>query len=116
MKYLCIVYYEERALDTLTKGDYDALTTETRTYNEQLRQAGHLVAAHALQPARTATSVRIRDGRPTTVDGPYVETKEQVGGFILIDARDLNEAIQLATNFPPTRLGGIEVRPIRELP
>jgi hypothetical protein len=115
MKYLCMIYREEKALEGLTTSEYDALAREALAYNEELRRSGHLIAAQALQPIHTATSLRMRNGRMSTTDGPFVETKEQLGGFILIEARDLNEAIQLASNIPPARLGGVEVRPIREL-
>jgi hypothetical protein len=115
MKYLCMVYVDEKALDALTERDYDALTDESLAYDEELRKSGHFIVAQALQPVRTATSIRIRNGKVSATDGPFVETKEQLGGFVLIDARDLNEAIQLAAKIPPARLGGIEVRPIKEL-
>jgi hypothetical protein len=115
MKYLCMVYVDEKALDAMTKRDYDALTDESLAYDEELRKSGHFIAAQALQPVQTATSIRIRNGELSATDGPFVETKEQLGGFVLIDARDLNEAIQLAAKIPPARLGGIEVRPIKEL-
>jgi hypothetical protein len=115
MKYLCMVYVDEKTLDALPKRDYDALTDESLAYDEELRKSGHFIAAQALQPVQTATSIRIRNGELSATDGPFVETKEQLGGFVLIDARDLNEAIQLAAKIPPARLGGIEVRPIKEL-
>jgi hypothetical protein len=115
MKYLCMVYVDEKSLDALTERDYDALTDESLAYDEELRKSGHFIVAQALQSVQTATSIRIRNGEVSATDGPFVETKEQLGGFILIDARDLNEAIQLAAKIPPARLGGIEVRPIKEL-
>jgi hypothetical protein len=115
MKYLCMVYVDEKMLDALTERDYDALTDESLAYDEELRKSGHFIVAQALQPVQTATSIRIRNGEVSATDGPFVETKEQLGGFVLIDARDLNEAIQLAAKIPPARLGGIEVRPIKEL-
>ena len=115
MKYLCMIYCEEKALNAMTKGEYDALTAEALAYDDELRRGGHFIVANALQPVHTATSVRIRAGKVSTTDGPFVETKEQLGGFILIEARDLNEAIQLASKIPPARLGGVEVRPIKEL-
>ncbi len=84
-------------------------------YDDALRKAGHLVVAHALQPVEAATTVRVRNGKLSTTDGPFAETKEQLGGFILIEARDLNEAIQVAAKIPLARRGSIEVRPIREI-
>ncbi len=115
MKYLCMVYIEEKALDALSKGDYDALVRESLAYDEELRQRGHFIVAQALQPVQTAATVRTRDGKVSTTDGPFAETKEQLGGFILIEARDLNQAIQLASKIPSLRLGGVEVRPVKEL-
>jgi hypothetical protein len=115
MKYLCLVYCKERTLDALSPSEWTALTGECLAYGEGIRQSGHCLAAEALQPVRTATTLRVRDGRLSTTDGPFAETKEQLGGFYLIDARDLNEAIQVASRIPPARLGSVEVRPIREL-
>ena len=115
MKYLCLVYFEEGTLDALPRRESDALTGECLAYGDAIRESGHYLAAEALQPVRTATTLRIRNGKLSTTDGPFAETKEQLGGFYLIDARDLDEAIQVASRIPPTRLGCIEVRPIREL-
>ena len=115
MKYLCMVYFEERSLDALTKSEHDALIGEALAFDEELRQNGHLLAAQALQRVETATTVRTRGSKVMATDGPFAETKEQLGGFILIEARDLNEAIQIAARIPPGRLGCIEVRPIAEL-
>ena len=115
MKYLCTVWVDEATLETMTRREHEALNAEALAYDEELRRGGHFLAANALQPAHTATSLRLRDGKISTTDGPFVETKEQLGGFILIEARDLNEAIQLASKIPPARLGGIEVRPVKEL-
>ncbi len=85
-------------------------------FSAELRENGHYIAAEALQPVQTATTLRIRHGKVSTTDGPFAETKEQLGGFYLIEARDLNEAIRVASKIPPGRLGCIEVRPIREQP
>ena len=115
MKYLCMIYFEEKALKALPRSEHDALVAEALAYDEELRKGGHFIVAQALQPVETATSLRIRSGKLSTTDGPFVETKEQLGGFILIEARDLNEAIQVASKIPPARLGGVEVRPIQEL-
>ena len=108
MKYLCLVYGEEKKLE-----GWD--DSECRACGESFQAAGHLVAAEALQPVHTATTVRIRNGKLSVTDGPFAETKEQLAGFYLIDARDLNEAIQLAAKIPPASVGSIEVRPIRQL-
>jgi hypothetical protein len=115
VKYLCLVYFEERRLDALSHGEWTALTGECLAYGDGIRQTGHFIAAEALQSVRTATTLRVRDGKVSTTDGPFAETKEQLGGFYLIDARDLNEAIQVASRIPPARMGSVEIRPIREV-
>jgi hypothetical protein len=108
MKYLCLVYSEEEKLDAISD-------SECLAFSDELRRGGYRVAAEALQPIQTATTVRVRNGRLSLTDGPFAETKEQLAGFYLIEARDLNEAIQLAAKIPPARVGCIEVRPVREL-
>jgi hypothetical protein len=115
MKYLCLVYTDERKLDAMAKSEWDALVDEHLAYDEVLRKSGHWIVAQALQPTRAATTVRVRNGNASVTDGPFAETKEQLGGFFLIEARDLNDAIQVASKIPSARLGSIEVRPIREL-
>ena len=108
MKYLCLVYLEESNLHAVPD-------SECKKCGEALRQSGHHIAAEALQPVHTATTVRVRNGKLGVTDGPFAETKEQLAGFYLIDAADLNEAIQLASRIPPARIGSVEVRPVREL-
>jgi hypothetical protein len=108
MKYVCLVYMDERQ-------PHVASDRECFDYAEGLQKAGALVAAEALQPVKTAATVRIRSGRLSVTDGPFAETKEQLAGFYLIEARDLNEAIQLAAKIPPAGEGSIEVRPVRQL-
>jgi hypothetical protein len=115
MKYLCLIYFDEQTLDALSKTELDALIDEALAYDEVLRKSGHYLASDALQPVQTATTIRIRQGKVSITDGPFAETKEQLGGFILIDARDLNDALQVASKIPPARLGSVEVRPIKEL-
>ena len=115
MRYLCLVYYDERKLDALSKSEYDALVDEVLAYREVLRKSGHYIVSDGLQPVRTATTIRVHAGRVSTTDGPFAETKEQLGGFMLIEARDLNDAVRVASQIPPVRLGCIEVRPLREL-
>ena len=114
MKYLCLAYEEEEKLNALSRNEWDALRGETLTYVEALRKSGHLIVTQALQSARTGATVRVRSGKLSVTDGPFAETKEQLGGFFLIDASDLNEAIQVASRWPSARLGSIEVRPIEE--
>ena len=108
MKYLCLVYLEHDKLHAVPD-------RECMACGEGLRQSGTLLAAEALQPVETATTVRVRNGRVSVTDGPFAETKEQLAGFYLVDAVDLNEAIQIASKIPPAREGSVEVRPVREL-
>ena len=115
MKYLCLVYIDEKNLDALSKSELDALIDESLAYDEVLRKSGHYIASDALQPVQTATTIRIRNGKAFTTDGPFAETKEQLGGFFLIAASDLNDAIRVASKIPPARLGCIEVWPIMPL-
>jgi hypothetical protein len=114
MKYLCLAYEEQRKLDELSTSEWQALRKETLDYVDGLRRSGHLLLTHALQSARTASTVRVRGGERHVTDGPYAETKEQIGGFFLIDARTLEEAVEIAAKWPSARLGTIEVRPIEE--
>lgn len=115
MKYLCLVYYEEKNMHSMSQAEWDALNNECLACGDSLRGSGHWLDGAALQSIDTATTVRVRNGKVTTTDGPFAETKEQLAGFYLIDARDLNEAIQLAGKIPPARYGSIEVRPVREV-
>jgi hypothetical protein len=108
MKYLCLVYGEEKALAGMDDRHCVA-------YDEKIRGSGHCLASEALQPAATATTVRVRNGRVSVTDGPFAETKEILAGFYMIEARDLNEAIQVASKIPPAEVGCIEVRPIRPI-
>ena len=108
MKYACLVYLESQKLRVVPD-------RECRASGQRFRDRGLLVAAEALQPIETAATVRVRNGQMSVTDGPFAETKEQLAGFYLIEARDLNEAIQLASKIPPAREGSIEVRPVREL-
>jgi hypothetical protein len=114
MKYLCLAYEEESKLETMSESDWENLRNETLAYVDELKKNGHLVLTEPLQSVRTATTVRVRDHKVSLTDGPFAETKEQLGGFFLIEARDLNEAIQVASRWPSARFGSIEVRPIQE--
>jgi hypothetical protein len=114
MKYLCLAYEEESKLNEMTRGEWDALREETLSYLTEIQNRGHFITVEALQGTRTASTVRVRGGRVSVTDGPFAETKEQLGGFFLITARDLNEAIQVASKWPSARFGSIEVRPIEE--
>ena len=108
MKYLCLVYLEGQKLRAVPDSECIAC-------GAGFRKSGLLMAAEALQPVETATTVRVRNGKVSITDGPFAETKEQLAGFYLIEARDLNDAIQVASKIPPAREGSVEVRPIREL-
>ncbi len=115
MKYLCLVYSEEKKLDAMSESESGAFIDESLAYDEALRKSGYFLVAEALQPVQAATTVRVRNRRVSITDGPLAETKEHLAGFILVNARDLNDAIQVASKIPLARLGSVEVRPIREL-
>lgn len=115
MKYLCLVYYDEKIVNAMTAAEWQSLNEECMACGEGLSASGHMLGGHALHPTNSATSLRVREGKSLVTDGPFAETKEQLAGFYLLDARDLNEALQLASKIPPARLGTIEVRPVREL-
>jgi hypothetical protein len=112
MKYLCLAYEEEKKLNALSKSEWGVLRGETLAYVEELRKNGCLIAAEPLQSVRTAKTVRVRGGKVSQTDGPFAETKETLGGFFLINARNLIEALEVAAKWPSARLGSIEVRPI----
>jgi hypothetical protein len=108
MKYLCLVYLDETRLGELPDEECVAFDTG-------IRKSGHCIASEALESVQTATTVRVRNGKMSMTDGPFAETKEQLAGFYMVEARDLNEAIQIASKIPPARVGSIEVRPIRPI-
>ena len=112
MRYLCLIYDEEAAIEAMPKDESDAFMGEYFAFTEGIKGSGHYVAGEALHPVATATTVRIRNGKLSTTDGPFAETKEQLGGFYLVEARDLNEALQVAAKIPSARTGSIEVRPV----
>jgi hypothetical protein len=115
MKYLCFVFYDENKRNALSEQESQALMEEALDYDDVLRKGGHFIVTHPLESVQAASTIRVRNGKVTITDGPFAETNEQIGGFVMIEARDLNEAIQLASKIPPARLGGIEVRPIIEI-
>jgi hypothetical protein len=108
MKYVCLVYGEEKDIQAMPDD-------ECMAFDAALRTRGHCIASEALEPVHAATTVRIRNGKLAISDGPFTETKEQLAGFYLVEARDLNDAIQIASQIPPARVGSIEVRPVRQL-
>ncbi|MBV8208927.1 MAG: YciI family protein [Burkholderiaceae bacterium] len=115
MRYLCLIYLNEAELAAMPEPQMSALNARHLAFNEDLLNNGHFIEAEALEAAGAATCIRARQGRTAVTDGPYAETKEQLGGFYLIEARDLNEAIQVASRIPSAPLGAIEVRPCRDL-
>lgn len=108
MKYVCLVYGEEKDMSLIPD-------SECMAYGDSLRKTGRYLGGEALQRVETATVVKVRNGKISVTDGPFAETKEQLAGFYLIDAANLDEAIQIASKIPPARIGSIEVRPVRTL-
>jgi hypothetical protein len=116
MQYLLLIYGEEAKLRASSQADKDAMFKEYGGYTSSIIKSGNMKAGDALQPTTTATTVRVREGKTLTTDGPYAETKEQLGGYYLVEAKDLDEAIKLAARIPGARIGSIEVRPVMQLP
>jgi hypothetical protein len=115
MRYLCLVYADEATLNAMPQDEVDALIDEMLATNEELARSGQLVLAEALEQVDAATTVRVRDRRLSATDGPFAETREQLGGFVLVEARDLNEAVRIAGRLPAARVGSVEVRPVVDL-
>ena len=115
MKYLCLIYYDETLEDAMSKEHWGALADECLAYGERIRGSGQFLGGQSLKHLRATTTLQLRNGKVSTTDGPFAETKEQLAGFYLIEARDLNDAIQAASKIPPLRLGRVEVRPIRDI-
>ncbi len=114
MRYLCLIYDEEKKLAAMSQAESEAFMGEYFAFTDGIRKSGHYLGGEALQPVQSATTVRSRNGKISATDGPFAETKEQLGGYYLIDAQDLNEAIQVAAKIPSARLGSVEVRPVME--
>ena len=114
MKYLCLIYENEQAWAAAPRSNGDVMRADYAAFTEGYTKSGHVLGGNALQPTHTATTVRVRDGKVSTTDGPFAETREQLGGYYLLEAKDLNAAIQIAAKIPSARSGSIEVRPIRE--
>ncbi len=115
MKYICLGYLAENLWDGWSERDQKKFVDECLAYDAELRKNGHFISGEALQSIRTATTIRYKNGKPFITDGPFAETKEQLGGIMVLEARDLNHAIHLMTNHPSTRLGGTwEIRPSNE--
>jgi hypothetical protein len=115
-KYLCLVYFELKHLMALSKQERIILDRDSLAYDGELKKGGHLLAAEALQSPSTSRTVSVRRGKLSVTDGPFAETKEQLGGFILIQARTMKQAIKLGAGIPLAKLGRIEVRPIYHIP
>jgi len=115
MKYLCTIYHDEKKMDAMPKEEFDAVVGAAASFVERLRAEKRLVAVERLDSPRKAASIRVRKGKLSITDGPFAETKEQLAGFILIDAKDLNEATQVMSQFPAAPYGTVEVRPILPL-
>jgi hypothetical protein len=116
MQYLLMIYGNEMDRANATKADMEAMFAQYRDYTQSIIQSGHMKAGDALQPSTTATTVRVREGKTLRTDGPFAETKEQLIGYYLVDAKDLDEATKLAARIPGAKSGAIEVRPVMELP
>jgi hypothetical protein len=112
MKYVCLIYDEEKKAAAMSKAEGDAFMGEYFAFTEGIKKSGQYVGGEALQPVQSATTVRVRDGKMLTTDGPFAETKEQLGGFYLITANNLDEALQVASKIPSARIGSVEVRPV----
>ena len=115
MKYLCMIYDEEKKLAGMAKSESDAFMGEYGAFTEAIKGSGHYLGGNPLQPTRSATTVRVRNGTVATTDGPFAETKEQLGGYYLVEARDLDDAIEVASRIPSARNGSIEVRPVQPM-
>lgn len=114
MRYLCLIYEDEKWWEKATQADMEKGLAEYNAFTEGIKKNGNWLGGEALQPTKTATSVKVRNGKVSTTDGPYVETKEQLGGYYLINAKDLSEAVQVASRIPAAKNGTVEVRPIME--
>jgi hypothetical protein len=115
MQYLCLIYTDESADARMTRDEGQAVMGEYFAFTENIKKSGHYVGGNPLQPVKTASTVRVRQGKISTTDGPFAETKEQLGGYYLIEAKDLNDAIQVASRIPAARTGSVEVRPIMKM-
>ena len=112
MQYLLLIYDPEKAWTTMPEGERNQMFAEYMTFTNDIKASGHHRGGDALQPTHTATTVRVRDGKTSTTDGPFAETREQLGGYYLIEAKDLDEATRIAARIPSAKIGSIEVRPI----
>lgn len=112
MKYLCMIYGDEQKYAKMPEAEMQQIMGEYFAFTDSITKSGHYIGGEALEPSHTATTVRVRNGKVSATDGPYVETKEHLGGYYLIEAKDLNDAIQVASRIPDARFGGVEIRPV----
>ena len=115
MKFMFTIYHDENVLDAMPETEMQPLVDSAIEYAEEIRRSGHYIASDALQRVQTARTIRVSAGKVSSVVGPFAETKEQLGGFFLIEAKDMDEACAIAARFPPARVAVIEVRPVQEL-
>lgn len=115
MKYLCLIYQDEAQMAKASKADMDKMHAEYTAFTDGVKKSGHHLGSNGLQPTSAASTVRVRNGKISTTDGPFAETKEQLVGYYLIEAKDLNDAIQVGAKIPSARVGSVEVRPIWEM-
>ena len=115
MKFMFMIHHDEHVLDAMPETEMQALVDSAIEYAEEIRRSGHYIVSEALQRAPTARTIRVRAGTVSTTAGPFAETKEQLGGFFVIEAKDMDEACAVAARFPPARVGVIEIRPVQEL-
>jgi len=115
MKFMFTIYHDEKVLEAMPEKEMQTLVDSAIEYAEELRRSGHYILSNALQRIETARTIRVRDGKVSTSASPFAETKEQLGGFFVIEAKDMDEACAIAARFPPARVGVVEVRPVREL-
>jgi hypothetical protein len=116
MQYLLMIYEDEKVWNALSEAERGAFYGEYMTFTGDIKKSGHWIGGNPLQPVHTATTVRVRDGKVSTTDGPFAETREQLGGYYLVEAKDLDEATRLAARIPGAKLGSIEVRPVLPIP
>ena len=115
MQYLLLIYRSEAELTKMTAADRKQMTAEYGTFTQSIVESGHFKAGDGLQPSTTATTVRVRDGKMLTTDGPFAETREQLGGYFLVDAQNLDDALNIASRIPGAKKGTVEIRPVMEL-
>ena len=114
MRFVCLVYFEPETFAGLSPSDKETLRRDSMAYDKELGRSGHYIVAEALNPVSTAKTVRVRSGKASSTDGPFAETKEHLGGFILVNAADMSEALEIAAKIPLAKLGSIEVRPVMQ--